>query len=155
MVSGPSDVSTSIERVNGYRKALEEAGVPFNAKNVRYGEFTQSSGYELTTNILTIDPHPTAIFGANNFIAIGILKALNDAGVKVPDDVSVVAFDDLPEPLIVSPFLTVASQPAYEMGCRATRLLLERSAESDKGEAQQVILPTKVIVRGSTRKVIH
>jgi LacI family transcriptional regulator len=152
MISGPKDVSTSIDRVNGYHRALEEAGLPLNESYLQYGEYDQSSGYELTKRILAMDPRPTAIFGANNFIAIGILKALNDAGIKVPDDISIVGFDDLPEPLVVSPFLTVASQPSYEMGCRATRLLLERLANKEKSEQQQIILPTDIIVRGSTAK---
>lgn len=153
MISGPKNVSTSIDRVNGYRKALEEAGIPFEEAYVQYGEFNQSTGYELAKRVLGMNPRPTAIFGANNFIAIGIMKALNDLGIRVPDDISVVGFDDLPEPLVVSPFLTVASQPSYEMGCRATLLLLERLAEKDKSEQQQVILPTDLIVRGSTAKV--
>ena len=153
VISGPKDVSTSIDRVNGFRKALEEVGLMFNETHVQYGEYIQSSGYELTKRILALDPRPTAIFGTNNFIAIGILKALNDVGIKVPDDISVVGFDDLPEPLVVSPFLTVAAQPSYEMGCQATRLLLERLAKKGEGEQQQIILPTDVIVRGSTSKV--
>jgi LacI family transcriptional regulator len=153
LISGPKDVSTSTDRVNGYCKALEAAGLPFNETYVKYGEFTQSSGYALTKTVLAMDPRPTAIFGANNFIAIGALKALSDARIKVPDDISVVGFDDLPETLVVSPFLTVASQPSYEMGCQATRLLLERLAKKDEGEKQQIILPTNVIVRGSTAQV--
>lgn len=153
MISGPKDVSTSIDRVNGYRKALEEAGLPFNETNVQYGEFIQSSGYELTKRVLALKPRPSAIFGANNFIAIGILKALNDSGIKVPDDISVVGFDDLPERLVVSPFLTVASQPSYEMGCQATRLLLDRLTHILQDEQRQIILPTDLIVRCSTRKV--
>ncbi len=153
IISGPKDVSTAIDRVTGYRKALDEAGLPIHEAYVRYGEFTQSSGYLLTQNVLALEPRPTAIFGANNFIAIGVLKALSDAGVRVPEDLSVVAFDDLPEPMVVSPFLTVASQPAYEMGCRATQLLLERFADPGAGDRQQIILPTQVIVRGSTAAV--
>lgn len=152
MISGPKDVSTSIDRVNGYRKALEEASLPFEETHVQYGEYNQSTGYELTKQILVMDPRPTAIFGANNFIAIGIMKALLDAGIKIPDEISVVGFDDLPEPLVVSPFLTVASQPSYEMGCRATHLLLERLKNKDKSEQQQIILPTEMIVRRSTAK---
>ena len=83
---------------------------------VYYGEFNQQSGYELTKQIMTQSPRPTAIFGANNFITIGIIKALQHLQVSVPGDVSVVGFDDFPESMLVSPFLTVAAQPAYEMG---------------------------------------
>ena len=73
-----------------------------------------------------MEPRPTAIFGANNFIAIGIIKALRDLQINVPGDVSIVAFDDFPESMLVAPFLTFVEQPAYEMGRMATELLLKR-----------------------------
>jgi LacI family transcriptional regulator len=93
---------------------------------------------------------PTAIFGANNFITIGIIKALHDLNVGVPEDISVVGFDDLPESMLLSPFLTVAAQPAYEMGRMATELLLKRISGELTDGYQKLILPTQIIERGST-----
>ena len=80
----------------------------------------------MTQQTLTLSPRPTALFAANNFIAIGAYRALGGAGLHVPDDIAMVAFDDLPPALILEPFLTVAAQPAYEMGQIATELLLAR-----------------------------
>ncbi|MFN2233356.1 MAG: substrate-binding domain-containing protein, partial [Anaerolineales bacterium] len=96
------------------------------------------------------NPRPTAIFGANNFLSIGILKALRDANLSVPQDMSVVGFDDLPVSLIVDPILTVAAQPAYEMGQQATQLLLKRLTDNALERNQEIILPTELIVRCSS-----
>ena len=98
IVTGPEGVSTSEDRVLGYRQALSEAGLS-DHEHIYYGYFTQTSGYELTLQALEAHRHPTAIFGANNFISIGILKALRDSGVNVPEDIAVVGFDDLPTTL--------------------------------------------------------
>jgi LacI family transcriptional regulator len=148
MITGPKDVSTSIDRVAGYRQALIESGLG-NNELVYYGAFNQESGYEFTKQAMMHLPKATAIFGANNFITIGIIKALHDLNVDVPGDISVVGFDDLPESMLLSPFLTVAAQPAYEMGRMATELLLKRiSGELSEG-CETLVLPTEVIERGS------
>ena len=148
MITGPKDVSTSVDRVTGYQQALSEADLDEN-ELVYYGAFNQESGYEFTNQAMLHSPRPTAIFGANNFITIGIIKALHDLKIDVPDDVSVVGFDDLPESMLVNPFITVARQPAYEMGRIATELLLKRiSIELDE-EYQELILPTEIIEHDS------
>ncbi|SRR6266498_235524 len=149
VVTGPRDVSTSIDRVAGYRRALAEAGLIEN-ELIYYGEFNQDSGYEFTQQAMMHSPKPTAIFGVNNFITIGIIKALRDLMMDVPGDVSVVGFDDLPESMLLSPFLTVAAQPAYEMGRTAAELLLKRISGELTGEPQKLVLPTQVIQREST-----
>jgi len=149
MITGPKDVSTSVDRVAGYRQALIESGLRDN-EQVYHGAFIQQSGYEFTKQAMTQSPRPTAIFGANNFIAIGIIKALRDLRMNVPGDVSVVAFDDFPESMLVAPFLTFAEQPAYEMGRMATELLLKRISGEVTGGYQNLILPTQIIERGST-----
>jgi LacI family transcriptional regulator len=149
MVTGPKDVSTSVDRVAGYGRALVESGLGDN-EQVYYGEFNQESGFEITKQAMMHLPKPTAIFGANNFITIGIIKALNYLKIEVPGDVSVVGFDDLPEPMLLSPFLTVAAQPAYEMGRMATELLLKRISGELSGGLKKVVLPTEIIERRST-----
>jgi LacI family transcriptional regulator len=148
-ITGPQEVSTSQDRVAGYRRAMKEAGLEA-LNHVYYGSYTQASGYELARQALAHKPCPTAFFGTNNFISIGVLKALNDAGLSVPEAVSVVSFDDLPASLIVDPFLTVAAQPAYEMGSQATKLLLKRISNQLSEVRQEIILPTQMIVRRSS-----
>jgi LacI family transcriptional regulator len=148
-ITGPREVSTASDRVSGYHRAMVEAGLEA-LESVHYGSFTQASGYELTRQALALTPRPTAIFGANNFISIGVLKALRDAGLGVPEDIAVVGFDDLPVSMVVDPILTVASQPAYEMGSQATELLLKRISNELPESHQEVILPTELIMRRSS-----
>ncbi len=150
LLGGSPAVSTAQDRIAGYRRALAEAGVPIDADLIRHRDYTQASGYAMTESILALPDRPTALFAVNNFIAIGALRALRDADLRIPEDMALVGFDDLPLALVVEPFLTVAAQPAYEMGARATDLLLTR-IRGDGAEAPiEVILPTELIVRRSS-----
>ncbi len=99
-------------------------------------------------------PVPTAIFAANNFIAIGVLHALVEVGLRVPEDVAVVGFDDLPQAMVTFPFLTVAAQPAFEMGRRSVGLLFERVADPDR-PVQDVVLPTELVLRRSSGGLVR
>lgn len=147
---GPQDVSTALDRVAGYRRALTEAGVRVDEAMIYFGAFTQDDGQRMAQHALARAPRPTALFAANNFIAIGAYRALRNAGLRAPEDIAMVAFDDLPPALVLEPFLTVAAQPAYEMGRRATELLLARLAGEGAVEPEDVVLPTELIVRRSS-----
>lgn len=149
IITGHKDVSTSTDRVIGYQQALAEAGLSEN-ELIYYGAFNEQSGYELANQVMMQSQKPTAIFGANNFIAIGIIKALHDLKLDVPGDVSVVGFDDLPESMFMKPFLTVARQRAYEMGRLAAELLLKRISGELSGEYREIILPVEIVVRESS-----
>jgi LacI family transcriptional regulator len=151
IVSGPQSHSTAYDRVAGFLQAMDEAGLR-DAAQVYWGEYKQQSGYERTQQLLQTDPRPTAIFAANNFLAIGAMRALLAASLRVPEEMSVVAFDDLPDAITIDPFLTVASQPAYEMGQRATELLLSRLAGEGPEGPQEIVLPVEIIIRKSTGK---
>ena len=150
MLSGPQSVSTAADRSAGYRRALEEAGLEVDDRLMRYRAFTQDGGYAMARQVLAVDPSPTALFAANNFIALGALRALREAGLRVPEDIALVAYDDLPPSFTMEPFLTVAAQRAYEMGQRATQLLLQRLTGDAARSPQEVILPTDLIVRKSS-----
>lgn len=152
VISGPADTSTAEDRVAGYRRAMAEAGLS-SQEMALYGAFTHDSGYRLAQQILAADPRPTALLAANNFIAIGTLKALRDAHLSVPDDMSIVAFDDLPEIMVVEPLLTVAAQPAYEMGRLAAEMLLKRLNGDMPQGWQEIVLPTEIIMRQSIATV--
>ena len=151
MFSGPHGVSTSEDRVSGCLRAFAEAGLGEDACQVYYGAFTQENGYALTQQVMAANPRPTAVFAGNNFIAIGTQKALRDLGLRVPEDIALVGFDDLPPALVTFPILTVAAQPAYAMGQKATELLLARLSGNAPEEWQEIILPTEIIVRQSSQ----
>lgn len=150
VLSGPQEVSTAVDRVSGYCHALTEAGLDIRADWVKYGRFDPASGYEMAQQVLDASPRPTALFAINNFIAVGALRALANAGLAVPRDMSVVTIDDLTAKLVIEPFLTVADQPAYEMGWRAAKLLLSRLDGSAPSGYQEIVLPVKMTVRGSS-----
>jgi LacI family transcriptional regulator len=152
VITGRQDHSTALDRVRGARQAVQEAGLEEDTLNVYWGEFTQACGYQYTEQLLQTDSRPTAIFATNNFIAIGVMQRLREHELNVPGDISVVAFDDLPLAITIDPFFTVAAQPAYEMGKRATQLLLARLAGDAATEAQEIVLPVEMIVRKSSGK---
>ena len=115
-----------------------------------YGGFTLASGYGLTKEIFSKDPKPTAIFAANNLIAIGVLRALNEMGYRVPEDVALASFDDIPDNLTMFPFMTAVSQPSYEMGKTATELLISRIKNKSTLGFQEIIFPVEFIKRKSS-----
>ena len=148
-LSGPPQVTTAADRLAGYRRALLDAGLA-NMAAEYFGAFNDVSGYRMTREALTAPVQPTALFATNSLMAIGALRALREAGLRVPQDISVVAFDDLPAALTFDPFLTVVVQPAYEMGRQATLLLLERLANPAPDQPREIILPIEMIVRRSS-----
>lgn len=148
LLTGPTSVSTAEDRAAGFRKAMEEAGI--DKPQVIYGSFTQNSGYEMARKALAIQPRPTALIAGNNFIAIGLLKAVRDADLEVPEDLAVAGFDDLPTAMVVEPFLTVAAQPAYEMGRQAAELLFSRLSGENSAPPQEILLPLDLILRRSS-----
>jgi LacI family transcriptional regulator len=154
ILRGPKGVSSAEDRLAGYQLAIQESGKKINKDYILLGEFSVESGYQMTKSLLTLTPRPTAMFASNNFIAIGALKALRDAQVVVPDEMSVVGFDDLPQAIVVDPFLTVADQPAYEMGRIATERLLEQ-LDGDRSDLfQDIVIPVSIIERKSTKRLI-
>ena len=150
ILTGPHGVSTAEDRLKGYRRALEEAGIPQNKDKEFYGAYTQQSGYEMAQQAMQKNKRITAVFGANNFITFGTIKAFREMQVRVPEDVAVVGFDDLPTALVTFPFLTVAAQPAYEMGKKAMEILLGRLNDELAEPYQEVILPAEIVVRQSS-----
>lgn len=148
-IAGPSDVTPSGERVDGYRRALHEAGLPILAENIVRGDFHAASGYQITKELLARDKRPTAIFACNDLMAIGALSAAKAMGFRVPEDISVVGFDDIYLAAYSNPPLTTVRQPKYEMGQLATKLLLERIQDPDL-PPRTPLLDTELMIRAST-----
>lgn len=156
VLTGRRHISTSVDRVAGCRRALEEAGLTLPDELVHYGDFNfgrlnQADGHRMAQEVLAAAGEPpTAIFAANNFIAFGVIRAVREAGLRVPGDFSVVAFDDLPEDWITEPFLTCAAQPAYEIGRRAAALLLDQISGDHHATGESIVLPFELIIRRSS-----
>jgi LacI family transcriptional regulator len=150
MLSGPQNISTSVDRVNGYSRALQDAGLSKSDECIIWGEYTQESGYKLAQQMLTEHPDITALVTANNFIAIGAMKLLYERKIRVPEDIALVTVDDIPPAFTVSPFFTVAIQEALEMGKQAAQLLLNRVSGAMDAPCQEVILPVQMTIRTSS-----
>jgi len=155
-IAGPMHTRTARDRLAGYKKALEERGIPCRDEYVKVGEYKTQWRIKATNLFLEEKTDFDAIFCGNDLIAIGAVKALKDAGYKVPEDIGIMGFDDIYMAGIVDPSLTTIKQPNYEMGYRAAELLIneiETAGVSEKsGEAKTIILDTELIVRQSTGK---
>lgn len=149
MVAGRLDIGGSHYRLKGYRAALEAAGVDFSPELVADGFFTPLGGYLATRDLLNRCPGFTAVFVANDLMAIGVLKALAEAGRQVPRDTSVVGFDNIPESRFLTPALSTVELPMAAIGRLAGKVLLQLLAGQEVRPATMV-MPVELVLRDST-----
>jgi LacI family transcriptional regulator len=149
VISGPQGTHCSRARVDGYRAALLARNLPVDSHLIRFGEFTTPSGLAMTSALLDGPRPPTAIFCGSDALAVGAYRALAARGLRVPDDVSVVGFDDLPPADVLVPQLTTVHQPLFEMATMATEMVL-RMIEGEAHGARAVEVATRLVVREST-----
>lgn len=149
MVMGEKGHFDTGERVQGYRNALLEAGVDLDPQYEAQGDFSEASGHRAVQELLALAEPPTAIFCANDSMAIGGLCAVHDAGLRVPDDVTVVGFDDIPLAHYLSPPLSSVHVPVFEMGARAVTRLIAALKGEPVSERRHERLPTHLVVRSS------
>jgi DNA-binding LacI/PurR family transcriptional regulator len=147
-IAGPSNMCAGIDRLDGYREALEGAGLPVRKGLIGEGDFFEESGHREMVRLLSRRPDVDAVFAASDLMAAGAIKALRDAGRRVPADVAVVGFDDAPIASHTVPTLTTIRQPLDEMTAAAADLLLRR-AEDDTAKVEQIVCPTALVRRGS------
>jgi len=147
-INGPATIATSAERLAGYRHALKKHGIDADPDLIRRGRPTRDAGKTLTDELLRLDRPPSALFAANNQLALGVMESIHMHKLHVPDDVAVATFDDAPWAKLLDPPLTAVRQPSYEMGRRAAELLFDRIASPGR-PAALVVLQPKLIVRAS------
>ena len=154
-IAGPMHTQTARDRLEGYKKALEERQIPYKDEYVKIGEYKIQWGMEAAKAFLDEKIDFDAVFCGNDLIAIGAVKALKDAGYKVPEDIGVMGFDDIYMAGVVEPALTTIKQPNYEMGYRAAELLIDAietaGSPEKREEAKTIILDTELTIRQSTR----
>lgn len=148
-IVGRPELSTSEERRRGYRQALVAAGIELDPALVREGDSRQASGRRLATELLDAAQPPTALVVGNGLMTLGALETIRCQGRRIPGDVALIGYDDMPGALAFDPPLTVVRQPAHEMGRRALELLLQRIAHPEHGPPQLVMLQPRLVVRGS------
>ncbi|HET9171668.1 MAG TPA: LacI family DNA-binding transcriptional regulator [Actinospica sp.] len=151
VVAGPDRLLCSRARVDGYRAALETSDLSFDPALVRAGDFHHEAGNECGRQLLRLENRPTAIFAGNDLQAMGVYEAAREAGLRIPEDLSVVGFDDLPATRWVGPPMTTVRQPLSEMAATAARIVIELAAKGPRASAAtRVELATELIVRSST-----
>jgi LacI family transcriptional regulator len=149
-VSGTMDMGCAQDRLAAYKAALTDYGVAIDPALITEGDFFQPQGYECARTLLALPKPPTAIFASNDVSAFGVMEAVRDLGLRIPDDISIVGFDDIHQASQVNPPLTTVRQPLEEMGRTAAAMLLDYIADPEK-PVERIDLPTQLIVRGSTR----
>jgi LacI family transcriptional regulator len=151
-IGGPVGLTPSEQRIEGWRMALAEAGATPNADALLWrGAFTSQSGYEAMHAILRTEHPPSAVFVCNDLMAIGALRAAHESGVHVPDELSIVGFDDIELSAYTSPPLTTVAQPKERIGALAVDMLLERVG-GKRRDARKVVLQPELRVRASTAR---
>lgn len=150
-ISGPLSTTTGADRYAGYRKALLAAGRPAQTNLVVEGDYHETGGYLATRKLLNRREPPDGIFVCNNLMILGALRAIEDAKLRIPQDVSLVGFDDPSWASLLRPSLTTIAQPNYDIGQEAARLLLSR-INGYTGDAREVVLTAALQVRESTRR---
>ncbi len=138
------------ERLRGYRVALRESGIAPDGALEREGDFTEAGGYAATLELLAMRKRPTAIFAANDSMAIGALSALRESGVRVPEDMAVAGFDDIPLARFMDPPLSSVHVPICELGARAVEMLLHGVTHKNDHARRRERVSTELVIRRST-----
>lgn len=149
IVTGPMELNITRDRLLGYKKALNEKNLEVKDNWIWKAGFSFDRGYNVTVENIKKGNIPTAIFASSDIAAVGVIAALEQYGLKVPDDVSVVGFDDIFLSTLIKPTLTTIAQPTYQMGKKAAELLVGRGKNKRK-KAKRIVLPTRLVVRNSS-----
>jgi LacI family transcriptional regulator len=149
-ICGPEGNIDADERLRGYRDAIRNARLGSTAGLEFAGDFTETAGHNAAARVLASDPRPTAVFAANDNLAIGLISALRDAGVRVPEEIAVCGFDDIAIARFVSPPLSTVRVDAYGLGQRAIEQWLGSAGGRKPAKASCTVLPTKLVLRGSS-----
>jgi LacI family transcriptional regulator len=151
-IAGAPELRCSHDRLDGYHAALSEFGIPHDPALIYEGDFFRPAGFAGGRALLSLPEPPTAIFASNDEMAFGVIDAARDRGLRLPDDLSIVGFDDIPQAATVHPALTTVRQPLEQMGRVATQMLL-RLIDDTSAPADRIELPTELIVRDSSRRL--
>jgi LacI family transcriptional regulator len=151
IITGPLELGVARERLRGYEEALREAGIEIRKNLILEGDFRENSGFRLAKDLLLQFARPSAILVSNGMMALGVLRALEELGVRCPEDVAIANFDDIAGDRSFHPQLTVVSQPGYEIGARGATLLMDRIEGKVTTKPAVVRMPPTLVVRESTR----
>ncbi len=147
-ITGPLNMAAGQDRLEGYKQALQARHLPVDEALIVEGDFTEQGGMAAMRRLLALAERPTAVFAASDTMAIGAIKAIKDAGLRVPDDITVVGFDDIPQASYLDPPLTTVRQPIAQLGKTAVHILVDLIRYGAE-RTQRVVLATELVVRGT------
>lgn len=150
-IGGVPGEFTDTERLNGYLAALRAANIPMDEALIRHGHFQFEGGYNSMGELLRL--RPTAVFAANDIMALGACKAVREAGLNVPGDLSIIGFDDIPAAGITFPALTTVRQPAYDLGGKAAELLIQVRLGQSPMDTQEILFQPELVERDSVAPI--
>lgn len=153
IVVGPKDIFTSQERLKGYKKALSKESIQVDSDNVIFSNYTVQGGYESMKSLAANNRKITAVFMTNYEMTLGAIIAINELGIKIPEDLSFIGFDNLQLSKIVKPKLSIVDQPLEEIGKNVANLMLTRLGEKEPGSKKKIQLMTTLIKRDSVVKI--
>ena len=151
LITGALDLGSAVGRMDGYKMALRANHIPLDPELIYEGTFHQPDGYDGAKKLLELSDPPTAIFAENDTMAMAAMDAVREKGLRVPDDVSIIGFDDIPQASLIRPALTTVRQPLEQMGRIATQMTLEL-IQSPEATRRQIELPAELVIRASTTK---
>ncbi|WP_186753745.1 LacI family DNA-binding transcriptional regulator [Echinicola salinicaeni] len=151
-ISGPEGMYICKKRIAGYEQALNESGVNIDGNLIVYSDLTEESNKRLTNQLLGLEEKPDAIFAINDPVAIDVMKFLKSKGMKIPEDIALVGFTNMPVSDALEPSLSTVDQPAYEMGRLAANNLLDQLLDPESFEPQNLVLDTELVIRNSSKK---
>lgn len=149
LITGPFSMRCALERLQGYRAALNDCQIEAEESLIMEGDFFQPSGYANTARLFAQPDPPTAIFASNDVMAFGAMEAARERGLRIPEDVSIIGFDDTPQAASVHPGLTTVRQPLEEMGKMAASMLFSYLEDATLS-TERTLLPTQLIIRQSS-----
>ena len=152
-IDRPYDLPHSLQRLDGYKKALGEAGIKYDTGLIVRGDFNYQGGFNAMKRLLNQRSIPTAVIAFNDVSAIGALKAIEDIGLNVPKDISLIGFDNISLCSFMTPQLTTINFPTDKMAETAVKILLEKINSPDVEKMIKKVLPLKLIIRESTSKI--
>jgi DNA-binding LacI/PurR family transcriptional regulator len=147
-ITGPLHLTNAKDRLSGFKRALKKGRIHLAPEYVREATFDKAGGYSKAVILLRLIPRPTAIFAGNDMIALGVLLAIREAGLRCPEDVSLMGFDDLDFDETINPSLSSVSQSGYQLGATAARILIDRF-KGDSSPAKHIVLETSLTIRNS------
>ncbi|MDB5524089.1 MAG: LacI family transcriptional regulator [Rhizobium sp.] len=144
-ITGPAENSTAQDRLDGYSRAIAAAGLPVDPDLIIYANYLEDGGYHAAKDLLDLPYRPDGLFVTNNRMTVGVLRALQERGVIIPDEINVIGFDELPWALQLHPHLSLVRQPAYRIGQEAARLLIDCLAGREP--SPHMVLEAELVAR--------